>query len=80
MNNDGIDGQRLLELGNGLVEFAVFAQLLAAMDDGGGRLEADAFKCGAIAEVLRFEVVGLLEEIVGGFILLASLRVLTFGV
>ena len=75
----GIDGQGFLKLGNGFVEFAVVAQLLAVVDDGGGGLEADAFEGSSVAQILGLEVVGLLEEIVGGFVLLASLGVLTLG-
>ena len=80
MNDDGIDGQRLLKLGNGLVEFSVLAKLLATMDDHRASLEADVFKRRTIAEVLRLQVVGLLKEIVSGFILLPGFSVLTLCV
>ena len=47
------------------------------MHHGGSCLKANAFEGGAVAKILGLEVIGLLEETVGGFILLASLGVLT---
>ena len=76
----GIDGQGFLELGDGLVQFALLAQFLTVVDDRGGSLETNALEGRAIAQFLGFKVVGLLEEIVGRHVLLASLRILTFGV
>ena len=68
----GIDVERLLEQGDGIVEFAVVAQLLTTMDDGGGGFEAGAFKGRAIAQIPGFKVVSLLEEVVGRLVLLAG--------
>ena len=76
----GIDRHGFLEGGQGFVEFAVVAQLLTVVNDGGGGLKAAAFEGGPVAQIFGLEVVGLLVELVGGFVILASLRVLTLGV
>ncbi len=49
------------------------------MNDGGGRLEANALEGSPIAQIFGLEVVGLLEEIVGRLVVLASLGVLALG-
>ena len=68
-----------MECGQGIVELAVVAQLLATVNDRRGGLKASAFKTGAVAQVFGLEVVGLLEELVGCFRVLASLGILAFG-
>jgi hypothetical protein len=50
------------------------------MNNLGGGLETDALEGGAVAKILRLQVVGLLEKAVGGFVVLAGFRILTFGV
>ena len=75
-----IDGERLLELGDGIVKLARFTQLLAVVDNGGGGLETDAFEGGPVAQVFGLEIVSLLEEVVSLFVVLAGLGILTFVV
>jgi hypothetical protein len=75
-----IDGQRFLEFRYRLVEFAVIAQLLPAMHNLSRGFEPRALKRGAVAQILRLQVVGLLEEAVGILVLLPSLRVHTLVV
>src|SRR5580658_2537499 len=50
------------------------------MDDRRGGFEAHPLERSAIAQILWFEVVGLLEELVGALIVLARLGVLAFFV
>src|SRR5262249_26325410 len=67
-----IDIEGLLEFGDGLIELAVFAQFLAAMDDRGSGLETGVLKGGAVAQLFRLQVVSLLVKVIGSFILLAG--------
>ena len=69
-----------MKFGDSLIELAVVAELLTAMHDGGGGLKAKALERGAVTKLFGSEVVSLLVEIVGGFVLLAGFRVLTLGV
>ena len=76
----GIDGQSFLELGHGFVQLSVIAQFLAVVDDGRRGLKPKPLEGGPVAQVLRLQVVALLEKAVGGLVLLPSFGVLTFGV
>jgi len=76
----GIDAEGFLEFGRSFFQFAGIAQFLAAVHDGCRGLEANALEAGAVAEILGLKVISLLIEVVGLDEVLASLRVLTFGV
>src|SRR5208283_2134861 len=75
-----IDVEGFLEQGGSVLQLSVVAQFLSTMDNRGRGLETAALERGSIAQILRFEIVSLFEEVVGLFVILASFGVLALGV
>ncbi len=74
----GIDFRGFLELGQGGVQLASFAEQLSAMHMGGSGEETQALERGPVGKIAGLEVVGLFVIVVGLFVVLSSLGILPF--
>jgi len=73
-----VDGDRLFEVGKGLLQFAGVHQDLALMNIRRRRQKTHVFVRGTVGQVCRLELIGLVVKVVGRDVILAGLGVLAF--